>query len=269
MKLRLSHLLIGFLLTAAGCQQSADELPEPEVNPPGTPTASLRLVYPDSILYIRPGTDNSISPAAMNKPGKFYGFPEGISIDELTGKIDIAGSEAGLRYKIMFVPDGTTDTITTKLVVSGITFLDKIYHLNSGDSIAPAVYNAKGIAYVPGTLGTGLNNSFDDDRGCNNRGCAVNLTDGSINLKETLRRGGLLAVNDDVKEFDYFFRMDDPSQKSLNKLKVKLYYYDSMADIPEYLWEILNDRSSQGVFLRTGEQQRIAKPRPPCIIVMP
>ena len=71
--------------------------------------------------------------------------------------------------------------------------------------------------------------------------------------------------------------INDASGKSLNKLKVLLYWYNTMADVPQYLWDILNDRTSQGVFLRNGtfntadfasRTEQVAKPRPPCVIII-
>jgi len=50
-----------------------------------------------------------------------------------------------------------------------------------------------------------------------------------------------------------------------------------MADVPQYVWEILNDRASQGVFLRNGNMttnntgfqiEKEARPRPPCVIII-
>lgn len=167
----------------------------------------------------------------------------------------------------MFVPTGSTDTMRTKIVLSGINFYDRIYRLSQSDTIARAIYNANGQSYSPGFFGTGYNNSFDDDRGCNNQGCAVSLSNGSINQAQTIRNAALPVINDAQKEFNYYYKMDDASQKSLNKLKVKLYYYTSYADIPQYLWDIiLNDYS--GTILLSGIAQRTARPRPPCVIII-
>ena len=123
----------------------------------------------------------------------------------------------------MFVPTGSTDTIRTKIVLSGINFYDRIFRLSQSDTIARAIYNANGQSYSPGFFGTGYNNSFDDDRGCNNQGCAVSLSNGSINQAQTIRNAALPVINDAQKEFNYYYKMDDASQKSLNKLKLKLY----------------------------------------------
>lgn len=264
-------ILLGILFTATvftSCSKDGnldvDPTPRDSLQPlPG----SVILSYGDSIFYLSNAEPNIILPKPMSKKGKFYGFPEGIELDTLTGAIDLEESETGLRYKIMFVPDGTKDTISTKIVLSGINFYDGIYHLSKGDTIAKPIYNANGQPYSPGLFGTGTANIFDDGNGCNVQGCAVSLANGSINLAESLRKGAILRTNDAQKEFTYYYRMDDKSGKALNKLKVLLYYYDSIADIPKYLWDVLLIDHA-GTILRTANGQKIAKPRPPCIVIV-
>jgi hypothetical protein len=240
-----------------------------------TDTTSSVLSYVDSIFYLRSNANNIYAPLPMNKPGKFFGFPKGIEIDENTGKIDLTDSEMGLRYKIMFVPSGTNDTISTKIVLAGINFYDGIYKLSAGDSIAKPIYNAKGVAFTPGLFGTGLNNTFDVGNGCNSQGCSVSLTDGKINLAKSMRDGAISYSNDSQKEFTYYYKMDDASGKALTKIKVILYYYNSRANIPQYLWDILNIdhagtilKEAQGKGTNPTVDNGLARPRPPCIIIV-
>jgi hypothetical protein len=261
------------MLAISACSKST-AIDDTGTNPSPNPNPSNVLSYGDSIFYLR-STGNIISPLPMNRAGKFIGFPKGIELDELTGKIDLTQSEMGLRYKIMFVPNGTTDTISTKIVLAGINFYDGIYRLSQGDSIANPIYNAKGVPFVPGLFGTGLNNSFDEGNGCNSQGCAVSLTNGKINLAKSLRDGAIASTHDSQKEFTYYYKMDDASGKSLNKLKVKLYYYATQASIPQYLWDILLIEHA-GTILREAQgrgnivetTQVVARPRPPCIIII-
>jgi hypothetical protein len=261
---------IAFVLISCKKENSTsttDPAPNPIII---NPTPNNVLSYGDSIFYLRNSGSNIVSPIPMNRSGKFRGFPNGIELDSITGNISLTESEMGLRYKIMFIPTGTTDTISTKVVLSGINFYDKIYVLAQGDSIANPIYNAKGVPFTPGQFGTGLNCSFDEGNGCNSQGCAVSLTNGKINLAKSLRDGAIASTHDSQKEFTYYYKMDDASGKSLNKLKVKLYYYSTVASIPQYLWDIiLIDHA--GTILR-GESanftQNIARPRPPCIIIV-
>ncbi|HEY6062765.1 MAG TPA: hypothetical protein VIV35_04095 [Chitinophagaceae bacterium] len=242
-------------------------------NKPADGTAGpYQLSYGDSILYLKASGSNIIYPTEY-RSGTYTGFPEGIEIDNNTGAINLDNSETGLRYRITHTaPDGTSTT--TMVVISGVTFTDHFYKLSTGDSIAPPVYNASPSRILP------LNGSnFDEGNIANGGGCSVRTDNGKINLAESIRNGvfGHAPVNDDNKEIEIRYRINDGSGKSLNKLKVKLYWYNTMADVPQYLWDILNDRTSQGVFLRNGAMtnnelagrtEQAAKPRPPCVIII-
>ncbi len=182
----------------------------------------------------------------------------------------------------MFAVFLTLAPIRTKIVISGINFYDRIYNLSKGDSIAPSIYNASGIPFFPGQFGSGKANVFDYGSGCNSQGCAVSLINGKINLAKSLRNGAIPRINDSQKEFTYYYRMDDQSDKAINRLKVKLYFYNTAADIPKYLWDILlidhagtiipNIRQS-GIMPPASTQTTTteiatAKPRPPCLIII-
>jgi hypothetical protein len=266
--------LVVLMLVISACSKST-AIEDASGNPSPNPIPSNVLSYVDSIFYLKSTGTNIISPLPINRAGKFIGFPKGIELDELTGKIDLTQSEMGLRYKIMFVPDGTNDTISTKIVLAGINFYDGIYRLSQGDSIAMPIYNAKGVVFTPGQFGTGLNNSFDEGNGCNSQGCAVSVINGRINLAKSMRDGAISSSNDSQKEFTYYYKMDDASSRALNKLKVKLYYYANQASIPQYLWDILNIdhagtilRGTQGRGNGVETTQVVARPRPPCIIIV-
>jgi hypothetical protein len=268
------YYLVMLLILITACSKSAavdDTGVNPSPNP--NPIPSNVINYGDSIFYLKSIGTNIVSPLPMNRVGKFIGFPKGIELDSVNGNISLTESEMGLRYKIMFVPNGTTDTISTKIVLAGINFYDGIYRLSQGDSIAMPIYNAKGVTYTPGSFGTGLNNSFDEGNGCNSQGCAVSVVNGRINLAKSLRDGAISSSNDSQKEFTYYYKMDDASSRTLNKLKIKLYYYQRRADIPQYLWDIiLLDhagtilKNAQGIEI--ANIQATARPRPPCIVIV-
>lgn len=234
------------------------------------PKGPYTLSYGDSILYMKPAVGDYIVSPLEQRPGTYTGFPEGIEIDAITGAINVSKSETGLRYRITHTaPDGTKTE--TKLVLSGITFLDKFYNLSAGDSIALPVYNSSITRTLP-LAGS----SFDEGNVCNNAGCAVKRTDGSINLAQTVRNGvfGTVPRNDRRETFEIRYKINDASGKTENKLKVLIYWYDTMADVPADVWQTLNERTNEGVFLRgsfTGSVEGIsasAKPRPPCVIVI-
>lgn len=231
------------------------------------------LSYGDSILYLKPTSGDYIVNPVVHRNGVYSGFPEGIEIDDNTGAINISKSETGLRYRITHTATDGTIT-TTKVVLSGITFTDHYYRISSGDSLASPVYNASTSRILP------LNGSnFDEGNLANSGGCSVKTNNGQINLAETIRNGvfGATPQNDVRKDFDIEYRLNDASGKSKNKLRVRLYYYDTMADVPQDLLETLQDREDLGVFLRgsgdassatTNRTERLARPRPPCVIII-
>jgi hypothetical protein len=224
----------------------------------------FKLSYADSILYMRAQAGDYIVYPIDTRPGTYEGFPEGIEIDEATGAINVSKSESGLRYRITHTaPDGTVTE--TKVVLSGITFKDHFYYLSAHDSIALPIYNADANRPLP------LNGSvFDEGNLANSGGCSVRTDNGRINLKETIRNGvfGSPPRNDAQQEFEIRYRLNDASGKTENRLKVLLYWYNTINDVPQYVWDILNERTSQGVFLRNGTAARAAKPRPPCVIII-
>ncbi len=230
--------------------------------------------YADSIIYLKPSAGDFIVNPVTTAPGVYSGFPDGIEIDDNTGAINVSKSETGLRYRITHTaPDGKITE--TKVILSGITFKDHFYYLSNNDSIALPIYNANPSRVLP------LNGSvFDEGNLANSGGCSVKTDNGKINLKETIRNGvfGFPPRNDAQQTFEIRYRINDASGKTENRLKVLLYWYDTINDVPQYVWDILNDRTSQGVFLRQGITtpaindilgvDGVAKPRPPCVIII-
>jgi len=230
-----------------------------------------KLSYGDSILYLRNAGNNIIYPIEQRE-GSYSSFPEGLQIDESTGAIDLADSETGLRYRVTHTDPAGKKT-STLIVVSGINYTDKYYNLSQGDTIARPIYNAEESIALPvsGSI-------FDDGSMANNSGCSVKTVNGEINLAETMRNGFLAYVNDDKREIDIVYRLNDRSDKAQNKIRVKLYFYHSMATVAPDLLETLRERDEMGVFLvnqpilpGSGGSARAlaeAKPRPPCIIII-
>ena len=232
--------------------------------PANNGNTSYNLSYGDSVIYLKAQSSDYIVYPTEHRPGTYSAFPDGIEIDDNTGAINVSKSETGLRYRITHTaPDGT-ETKTT-VVLSGITFTDKFYHLSQNDSIAFPVYNANPAGVLP-LAGS----SFDEGNAANSGGCSVQTINGQINLAQSVRNGifGSNPQNDVRKDFEIAYRLNDGSGKTLNKLKVRLYYYNTMADVAPDLLETLQDRQDQGVFLRTAGTAKVAKPRPPCVIII-
>lgn len=259
----------GFIINS--CTKTAAPAPDPIPLP-------YALSYGDSILYLKNQATDYIVFPKVSSPGTYTGFPEGIDLDNVTGAINISKSETGLRYRIVHISPAGDSSIAI-VVLSGINFTDHFFHLSSGDSIASPVYNASISRTLP------VNGSvFDEGNGANSGGCSVKTDNGKINLAETVRNGifGSTPVNNVRKEFDIAYRLNDGSSKSLNKLRVRLYYYQTMADVAPDLLQLLSDRQQDGVFIggnimvpAIGGNIRVpaaltarAKPRPPCIIII-
>jgi len=253
-----AFVLMAILWMWTSCNKSSDsnQVPGP-----------YKLSYGDSILYLQPSAGDYIVFPITSRAGVYEGFPEGIEINATTGAINISKSETGLRYRITHTaPDGTITK--TYVVLSGITFKDKFYNLSQNDSIALPIYNASEARILP------LNGSvFDEGGGANSSGCDVKTENGIINLAKSVRNGlfGNIPADDSRKEIDIIYRLNDKSGKSINKIRVRLYYYSSMATVAQDLLQTLQDRQTGGVFLRGGTTEgtvQTAKPRPPCVIII-
>lgn len=279
--------LLFIVAAVSACKKSAD--PGGPIIPPPVDSNKVSLSYGDSILYVKDGEGENVVTPAGNLKGTFTGFPDGIELNELTGAINVDKSETGLRYRITFTPDGhPADTVSTIVLLSGISYLDKIYYIDQGQKTAYPIYNGRTDNALPGTNGE---SAFDEGGGCNGEGIAVNLKDGSIDLAKTIANGvfGDEPKNGAQKEVELRYRISDNSNKALNRLKVKLYYFETSNDIDQDLVVEMNDRRNQHMFIGLNPQPPFlsvnipsqnglsvasnsglgaAKPRPPCIFLV-
>jgi hypothetical protein len=275
------NVVMGFCLClfVLGCNKTNTSNATPN------PTAPKSLSYGDSVFYLaNQSTDYSVSPQ-ISVTGTYSAFPDGLNLDQNTGVIDVSKSETGLKYRISFVPASGGDSIFTTILISGINFLDGFYKLNTADSIARPVYNANASLSLPG-LSNG--SQFDEGSKCSSNGCTVDVGNGQINLAQTVRNGvfGATPSNNDRHEFDLDYRINDKSNKAFNTIRVKLYYFDTMNDVTQEVYDIISSRegtiidanalltsnfpimavnSSNAV---NGIATKSAKPRPPCIFIV-
>ncbi len=227
-----------------------------------------QLSYGESVFYLRNQSADVLVAPLNPKAGIFTSFPDGLSIDTNTGIINVSQSDAGMRYRIQYHGSGG-DSATTFIVISGINFPDKFYRLESADSVAFPVYNADPSRTLPG-------GNFDEDHVANNSGCAIRTNNGQINLTESIRKGlfGNTPQNDTRKDFEVRYRLDDPSGKALNKIKILIYYYDRMQNVPSDLLQTIQDHQAMTFQpdnqpVNTAPLTTLArKPRPPCIVII-
>lgn len=256
--IKYSVFLSGMLvLAAASCKKNE-----------GLAQQMYQLSYGDSIFYLKnQSLDYMVSPV-HSQEGTYTSFPDGLELDKNSGVINVSKSEAGMRYRIRFT-SASGDSSTTFVVISGINFPDKYYFLSKQDSIAFPVYNADASKTMPSGI-------FDEDSLANNSGCAMKTINGQINLAESIRRGlfGATPQNDVRKDFEIKYRLNDKSGKALNKIKVLLYYYDSMNDVPPDLKTTVAEHLAMTFqpdntpVNNSLSSISATKPRPPCIVII-
>jgi hypothetical protein len=198
-----------------------------------TTDASLSPSYGDSILYVQ-GAGRS---AYLFKPvntllnGTFVSWPKGLTIDPVTGEIDVLQSEPGARYNVGFVSAATGDTAYRQVILAGITYPDGIYDLSSGNTTLQPYFNADAAA-------TGAANSIFDEEGiANSQNLIVNAQTGAIDLQASVAQGlfGAEPQNGDSRDVSIYYRLNDQSNMSLLKTTVTVYYFNSVSDIPQSL----------------------------------
>ncbi|HZX59799.1 MAG TPA: hypothetical protein VFE54_13775 [Mucilaginibacter sp.] len=238
-------------------------------------------IYGDSVLFVQPSVSHYIVSPVNLKDGTYSVIPDGLKIDPATGSIDVNQSETGLKYKVLFTPTGSNIAETSYIIISGINYQDKIYNLATGDSIAMPIYNANIHATLPG-----INNgsSFDNNSGCKNAGIEVDPNTAEINLAKSVRDQGIDTGS--TQEVKLVYKINDDSHQATNGLDVKVYFYRTASEIPQYLLDILNARKglifdsappaplqiqtirAKTLASITFSSQQPARPRPPCIIVV-
>jgi hypothetical protein len=232
--------------------------------------------YGDSILYVQ-GTGRSAylaEPVNSLGSGKFVAWPKGLTIDENTGEIDMLQSEPGSRYNVGFVNPVTGDTAYGQVILAGITYPDGVYFVHSTDSALAPYYNASSTGswlaggakqateqHGGGEQGGGtINASFDEDGpggpGAASQHLIVDGGNGTLNLKASMEQGlfGSNPQNGDNKEISIYYRLNDKSQMALQKTKVIVYYFNTLADVPQSLVDVC--LYSQNAFRQTQHQTK-------------
>lgn len=263
---------MGIISLFAACDK-----PGGEDDTSGGGGTQLKLSYGDSILYLRNQAGNTIyNPQPTGATGRFYAYPDGLSIDETSGAINVSESETGMRYRITFVNAGRTDSVSTRIIVSGVNYKDWYHVQTQHDSLSRPSYNANFS-----NLGLPAG-SFDITGSARSKGLAIDPATGVINLNQTIRNGflGSNPPNDKAaREVEMSYTLQDASNSAVNKLKIKLYFYNEMATVETDIKELLRDR--EDMFLRLAQDgffinpsspvsrnTAASRPRPPCVIIL-
>jgi hypothetical protein len=304
-------ILCVFLFFIFACDDSRtiqEIAPDPNVvvpvNPLGTSTTPVStssgatggttkpkcdlIAYKDSLFFLENLKDDIKIEPLVRRKGEYGAYPEGLEINKSNGEINITKSESGLKYDVFFVPEKTTDTCFTKISISGIDYASKIY-LIKNEKIAVPIYNGNPLLPIPGVgLGkTEFDDGDDDDNGNGNadeplpgqevlpQGLDISKLDGKIQLDNSLKKGlfGGSYKNGDNKKLKLFYRLEDKSGKSLNKIELEFHFYEKESDVPKSLKDKIIENQSSFNLLHTGlRYARIfrffRKPRPPQIVIV-
>lgn len=254
-------------------------VPYPQTTASTTPPPSCALspLYGDSIIYIEPtsGSDYIVFPVNAPGAGKYFSWPVGMTIDSLTGAINLSKSETGLKYAIGFVRNGTTDTCLSTLIIGGASYADSVYVLANGATAAVPYFEAN--PYLTNTCATGNGCAFDVNGTASAMKVIVNKQTGVIDLQKTLNGTllglggafGLLPTNGSSVTAPIYYKVNDPSNLALQRIDVQLVYYNSMTDLqnnnPGLLSGVVNKLNN----LLSGHLiSYSANPRPPLIVIV-
>ena len=244
------------------------------------------ITYPDSIYFLNPDIKDLITNPLVEREGEYGAIPEGLEIDKNSGEIRINKSESGLRYKVFFVPEKTTDTCFTYLTISGMDYISRIYILEESDSLALPIYRGLDANFEPDDE-TEFDDGDDDDDGDNDddepppnqqlrpQGVDINKRNGKIRLDNTVQNGvfGQTPINGSNRDFRLYYRLNDNSKKALNKIDLKFHYFETLDDVPKDLKdriEELQEYYSNFRYTVSREEafKLFSKPRPPDIIIV-
>lgn len=270
------------------CESSLTDDDTDPINGTDQPFNCNSFSYADTIFYISEAVDNKIRPL-QELNGRFSAFPEGLQLDSLSGEIDINKSETGLKYKVSFSPASSPDSVCEfELIIGGVNYLDKVYVLGQNDFLANPVFNANAAALSPCDDD---DDNDDDDDDCKfdevgpdnsklaDLGIEIDSSTGVIDLKKTVENKafGENPVNGSALEVKMYYRLQDNSLGALNGLDLKIFYFNTLQDVPQSLLDELEEKKS-GILGTTSsyipQNARVSadnpktKPRPPYLIIV-
>lgn len=196
------------------------------------------ISYGSDIFYPQSNNESTvISPVVRPEgiQGVFTIQPGGLEIDLHTGKIDLSKSDWGTKYTVTFTTCDQKTTCSTTITLSGIDYQDGIYNLSKGMERIDPFYNAvlkrtppQGSLYDTPPRGT---------RSAASQGLAIDQKTGLINLRDTLKKGafGPEPISGLSREFKVYYQLNDPSQRALSSITLRIHYYKSEKEIPKDL----------------------------------
>lgn len=234
-------------------------------------TANPGLSYGDTLFFLKnqPGNYSVLPVSKPAASGIFKSIPMGLALDSVTGLINVTQSETGIRYKVYYVGANATALDSVKLVISGIDYKDAIYEIastpNAYDTAFP-IYNARPELVLPcgdddedddGDLDDDDNQCVFDETDLNDDGnddipgviqdkLLVDIKKGTIDVEASFHAGifgSSNPANGISKDFTFYYRLQDASNRALNKITVRVYHYRTRSDIPQALLDTINIRN--------------------------
>jgi hypothetical protein len=226
--------------------------------------------YGDSIIYPQPtsGSDYIVSPVNNPGPGTYLSWPQGLVINSTTGAIDVTQSETGERFDIGFVKSGTTDTCLTSLILAGASYMDSVYVLANGATLALPYFNANPLLVsVCATSGVSGSCQFDVTGSAKSKHLIVDDNTGILDLQKSLNSGlfGLLPLNGLTAQATIYYELNDGSNMALQHITVNFLYYNSKSQINSGLLGTLDAKLNN--ILLDQLIMNSGNPRPPMIII--
>lgn len=230
--------------------------------------------YGDSIIYPQPAAllqDYIIAPKNNPGSGKYFSWPDGLSLNPLTGAINVTQSSSGQRYSIGFVKNGTSDTCLQTLIIGGAAFSDGVYVLSKNEKQAFPYFDANPNLTTVCPSGSGTSGGpvceWDLNGIAKLQKVIIDNHTGVIDLEKTLNGGafGILLLNGASIQVDIYYTLVDKSNQAIQHTPIKLIYYDHKSSIPPSLLNQINNRVTnlldQVLILLGGN------PKPPLIII--
>lgn len=248
-----------------------------------------RPLFNDPVLFnlSKDGKDYIVKIDNNPGVGRYYSWPQGLALDSVNGSINVSASQSGYRYAVGFVKAGTKDTCLQNIIISGASYKDSIYVIGNNDTLVQPYFNAdpnsvsicdaSGDEDYPGNSGHANGNhrcEFDAEDNNGNKGRAnkkhvkVRTVSGVINLKKTLEEGAFGSVNPPNGQgliVPVYYKLNDKGGKALQKVSVQLVFFNSRADIPAELVQLVRRRREM-----TEARMLISpsgSPRPPLIVI--
>ena len=253
---------------------SGNMQPVPVTQPiPYPQTASTECPYApnygDSILYPQPtvqGQDYIVSPLNTPGTGTYISWPGGMVIDPNTGAIDVTQSQTGARYTVGFVKSGTNDTCLQTIVLAGADYLDSVYVLADGQTLASPYYNANpALTSICDPNGPGC--QYDITGSANRMKVVVDNKTGVIDLQKSLSQGafGILPLDGTTINPTIYYSLNDGSNNAIQQIQVQLVYYTSKSLIPQALLNQVLGRRLNALLNQLINLN--PSPRPPIVII--